>query len=225
MTPTAPARQGKGSATDPASKSEKYGSEQPLTARGRRTRSNLIQAAREVFEEAGFSGARVDGITSKAKTSYGSFYTYFDSKEEIFREVVKQVTGEMFEASAVGDSVIGDSVARIEAANRSYLKAYARNARIMSLIEEVAPYDSYSKVLLRAIRSLFVQRNERGIRRMQEQGLADRRLDAPIAASALGGMVELFARNSFLMGEPYEEDKAVETLTRLWAGALGLPTS
>jgi AcrR family transcriptional regulator len=208
----------------PASAEKHKNGDQGLTARGRRTRTALIHAAREEFEAVGFSDARVADITARAKMSYGSFYTYFDDKEEIFREVVKQVTGEMFEASAVGGSVGADAIKKVEEGNRRYLRAYARNARIMSLVEEVAPYDAYSRDLLRGIRSLFVQRNEAGIRRLQEHGQADPEIDAAIAASALGGMVEQYARNVFLMGDPYDEDKAVETLTRLWVQSLRMET-
>lgn len=181
-----------------------------------------MQAAREVFEESGFQDARIADIAARAKTSYGSFYTYFDSKEAIFREVVHEVTGQMFHASRLTPGGPEDPVQRIEAGNRSYLQAYGRNARIMAVMEEVSPYDPYFRNLMLEIRAMFVQRNEQAIRRLQQQGLADPQLDAAIAASALGGMVEKFAHVWLLMGEPYQESAAIATLTRLWAQGLGL---
>lgn len=194
----------------------------PSTSRGRRTRATLVQAAREVFEESGFKDARIADITVRAGTSYGSFYTYFDSKEAIFRDVVHEVTGQMFHASRPAGGATDDPVARIEAGNRAYLQAYGRNARIMAVIEEVSPYDPYFRNLMLEIRSMFVQRNEQALRRLQEQGLADRKLDPAVAASALGGMVEKFAHVWLLMGEPHEEASVIETLTRLWAQGIGL---
>ena len=195
--------------------------EGPSTSRGRRTRATLVQAAREVFEESGFNDTRVADITARAGTSYGSFYTYFDSKEAIFRDVMAEVTGQMFHASRL-ENATEDPVARIEAGNRAYLQAYGRNARIMAVIEEVSPYDPYFRNLMLEIRAMFVQRNEQALRRLQQQGLADRRLDPAIAASALGGMVEKFAHVWLLMGEPHDESAVVATLTRLWAQGIGL---
>src|SRR4051794_2983245 len=62
--------------------------ERPLTPRGRRTRSALVSAARAVFERDGFVGARVTDIAAHAGVAHGTFYTYFDSKEAVFRDVI-----------------------------------------------------------------------------------------------------------------------------------------
>lgn len=197
------------------------GSVQSLSARGKRTRAALVQAGRDVFEEVGLNEARVADITRRAEVAYGSFYTYFESKEELFREVLKQVTGEMFEASAVGGDAGSSPRARLEAANRRYLQAYSRNARIMGVIEEVAPYDSYTQELLRGIRALFRGRIEHGVRHQQKEGRLDPDLDPHVVAQILGGMIEQVARGSFLQGESYDEDVAVHTVTTLWSNAVG----
>lgn len=60
----------------------------PKTARGRRTRDKLLQAAEFEFGEKGFHEASVSGITHRAGAALGSFYNYFESKEEIFRALV-----------------------------------------------------------------------------------------------------------------------------------------
>jgi len=61
----------------------------PQTARGQRTRSAVLQAARLTFEQRGYVDTRVVDITRRAKVSYGSFYTYFPSKEAVCAEVVE----------------------------------------------------------------------------------------------------------------------------------------
>src|SRR5262245_32537914 len=58
-----------------------------LTPRGHRTRSKLLVAAREIFSRTGFFEVRITDITARAGVASGTFYTYFDSKEELFREV------------------------------------------------------------------------------------------------------------------------------------------
>lgn len=194
---------------------------QPVTERGRRKRAAIVAAAREVFEEFGFKDARIADIAKKAGASYGSFYTYFESKEEVFQEVVREVTSEMFDFSrprTAGD----DPVARIHAANRKYVESYARNARMMSVMSEVAAYDAFIRTLSIQIRERFVDRNEESVKRLQQQGLADKSLDPRIAADVLGGMIERFAQVWVNSRSQAEIDAAVPVLTRIWTRGLGI---
>lgn len=194
---------------------------QPATARGRRKRAAIVAAAREVFEQSGFNEARIADIAKKAGASYGSFYTYFESKEEIFREVVREVMSEMFEFSRprTGDE---DPVVRIEAANRNYVESYARNARMMAVMEELAAYDGFTGTLMMQIRDRFVERNEESVKRLQKAGLADADMDARIAADVLGGMIERFAQVWVGRRPQKEIDAAVPVLTRIWTRGLGV---
>ena len=67
-----------------------------------------------------------------------------------------------------------------------------------------------------------VQRNADALQRWQRRGLIDPNLDPVYAANALGSMVDRFAYVWLVLGEPFEEDQAVETLTQLYCAALGL---
>src|SRR5699024_5724804 len=69
--------------------------ELPTTARVIRPRNKSLQAARVVFERDGYLDARLIDITTEAGVSAGSFYTYFDGKEEIFAAVLAEVGEEM----------------------------------------------------------------------------------------------------------------------------------
>jgi AcrR family transcriptional regulator len=71
------------------------------TARGRRTRSLLLAAARQVFERDGYLNARVADIVTLAGVSHGTFYTYFDSRTEVIRAIMTEVNKEMIAALAV----------------------------------------------------------------------------------------------------------------------------
>lgn len=53
--------------------------------------SEIINAALELFAERGYAATRLDDIASAAGISKGSLYRYFDNKESLFREMVKQV--------------------------------------------------------------------------------------------------------------------------------------
>lgn len=50
----------------------------------------IVQAALDVFAEKGFAAAKLDEIASKAGVSKGALYLYFETKEDIFRAVVRE---------------------------------------------------------------------------------------------------------------------------------------
>ena len=52
-------------------------------------RENIIDAARKVFSQYGFSKTTMDEIAQAARKGKSSIYYYFNSKEEIFEAVVK----------------------------------------------------------------------------------------------------------------------------------------
>jgi len=48
----------------------------------------ILKAARKLFFDRGFKSVTVDSIASKAELSKGSIYLYFDSKEEIYTQIL-----------------------------------------------------------------------------------------------------------------------------------------
>jgi AcrR family transcriptional regulator len=197
---------------------------EPRSAKGRRTRARLLEAGKAVFERDGFLQARISDIAAEAQVSHGSFYHYFESKESLFKEIAEEVEVRLVSMDDIPQYADGETtpIDRIRAANRSYLAAYKREARIMRVIEEVTRYN----VDVRAVRSkrddYLAARLESAIARLQAEGVADKRIDRRYAATALGGMVAKFAETMFVGGGGYDHEKAVEQLTLLWANALGL---
>ena len=58
---------------------------EPRTERGRRTQRAILDAAAAEFGEKGFHDSSIVSITIRAKVALGSFYTYFESKEALFK--------------------------------------------------------------------------------------------------------------------------------------------
>ena len=197
----------------------------PRSRKGVQTRARLIEAAREVFERDGFLNARISDIAATANLSQGSFYHYFESKEQIFREVAeaqeRRLTEPDGEAGEAREELSPREV--IGRANRRYFERYLDAARLMGVIEQVSRYDEPVSAARFATMKHFAERAERSIRRLQREGLADKKVDAAIAADALGAMVARFAELWMVQGyRDYEFETAVDQLTRLWANALGL---
>lgn len=59
------------------------------------TREKLIAAARGVFSEKGLDLTRIDEITERADVGKGTFYYHFRTKENIIREVIREVMAEL----------------------------------------------------------------------------------------------------------------------------------
>ncbi|WP_459547482.1 TetR/AcrR family transcriptional regulator [Nocardia sp. X0981] len=195
----------------------------PKSRRGIRTRAALIAAARQVFENDGFVDARISDITRTAGVASGSFYTYFDGKEEIFAEVVAQVREEMLHPHIRARGGSDDPREWIAAANREYLRSYRRNARLMAVLEQVARVDPQFAALRAERASAFIDRNAALIRDLQARGLVPAGLDARVTALALSSMVSKMAYLVFVEGEEIGFDVLLGTLDRIWINALGLP--
>ncbi|MFT4042271.1 MAG: TetR/AcrR family transcriptional regulator [Gordonia sp. (in: high G+C Gram-positive bacteria)] len=197
----------------------------PVTARGERTRTALIAAARRIFERDGFADSRLTDITAEARCSTGSFYTYFDSKEEVLDAVLAQAHRDMLHPGLphVEEESGDDPTAVLAAANRAYFDAYQRNAGLRLVLEQVSATIPEFREKRRARSMVFVRRNARHIQELQNRGLADRELDATAAAAALSGMVSRMAYQAFVVGETDTDiDALVFTATRLWVNAIGL---
>jgi AcrR family transcriptional regulator len=199
-------------------------SDPPRTRKGEQTRAKLVKAAKQVFERDGFLDARISDIAKRARVSYGAFYHYFDSKEQIFREVA-EAQEQQLTAPGPPDPNADTAPGRIHQANRLYLQRYQDQARLMGIIEQVSRYDPHVNAARMETQKHFAQRSQAAIRRLQNQGLADRRVDPAIAADALGSMVGRFAELWLTQGyRQYDFDQAVDQLSLLWANAIGLDT-
>ncbi len=67
----------------------------PRTERGRKTLRLLLDAAASEFGDKGFHESSVVSITQRAGVALGSFYTYFDSKDSLFRALVQDMSAQV----------------------------------------------------------------------------------------------------------------------------------
>ena len=195
------------------------------TERGRKTRAQLLDAARIVFVREGFLHTRISDICDEAGISHGNFYTYFASKEEILQEIIDSFELELLTLDAVPADA--DPIERIRSANRHFLESVRDNAGIVAVIDQVVTFDADARETRNRREDAFAAALERRARQFQDDGLMDPRLDPRIAALALGGMVYSFANYMFVDRgrEQFDLDDVVEQLTLLWANAMGLRSS
>ncbi len=118
---------------------------EPRTERGRRTQRAILDAAAAEFGEKGFHESSIVSITIRAGVALGSFYTYFESKEALFKALVADMSGRVRDHVApVLGAHEGDAVAAEGVALEAFLRFARSNKEIYRIIDEaefVAPED------------------------------------------------------------------------------------
>lgn len=56
-----------------------------------RRRAEILEAALKVFSDKGYHGARIEDIASELGMAQGLFYRYFESKRDVFGQVIDEV--------------------------------------------------------------------------------------------------------------------------------------
>jgi AcrR family transcriptional regulator len=186
----------------------------PRTARGERTLRKILTAAREEFGERGFGDSSIVGITQRAGVALGTFYTYFDSKEALFRSLVRDMSEQVRDHVAPAMQGATDSLDGERRALQSFLE-FARSHRdVYRLIDEAefvepAAYrDHYETTASRIATRLMAGRDRGEI----DKSYSDQDLEV-LAWAMMGANVFLGLRFSvWSSGDPVH---VAETTSRL----------
>ncbi len=190
-----------------------------LTDRTRETRDKLLRVARDVFEDYGFDAASVAQIVERANVSRGTFYLYFESKEDIFRTLAEELLAQIVELQRTPERL--SPVETIRRSIAAFIVYYREHARLMAVLEQVATHDEAFRVLRRDMRRGVAERAVAFIASLQRRQIVPTTVDPRYAAAALTGMVDRFAYVWFVLDEDFDEALVVEHLTRLWYQAIG----
>lgn len=142
-------------------------SKAPRTERGKRTLRKLLDAAAAEFGERGYHEASISGITQRAGAALGTFYTYFDSKEQVFRALVDDMG--RLTRQHIAERVTG-ATDRLTAERRGleafieFVREHKDLYRIVMEAQFVAEdaYRNYYRVFAEAYRRNLVQASAKG---------------------------------------------------------------
>jgi AcrR family transcriptional regulator len=100
-------------------------------------RTQLLQAAKDVFAEKGYHTATMADVARSAQVSYGSVYWYFDSKDELFRALMSDC--EMALRDHVGTALqttpdTGDPAAPFRAAVQAAFEFFEADPPLVKLL-------------------------------------------------------------------------------------------
>jgi AcrR family transcriptional regulator len=168
------------------------------TPRGQRTRIKLIRAAEKVFGAVGFYDARISEITREAGVAAGTFYLYFDSKEELLRALIQAINRDLRRTLSEGTRHLPT---RAEAETRGFeiffyefLPRHKKLYRIIKQAEFADPpiFEWYYRHLADGY--------ARGLRAAMDRG-EFRRWDPDLAACALMGIADFVAMRYVTWGD------------------------
>lgn len=115
----------------------------PLGSKGERTRRRLLEAAEQVFADLTYHEASIVKITEAAGVAQGTFYLYFESKQQLFDELVLDLNRRVRRAMSEGASQGTTRAERERGGFRGYFRFTAEHPglyRIIRQAEIVAPH-------------------------------------------------------------------------------------
>ncbi|WP_414901815.1 TetR/AcrR family transcriptional regulator [Sphingomonas flavalba] len=179
----------------------------PRTERGRQTRRRLIDAAAAEFGEKGFHDASISGITQRAGTALGSFYTYFTSKDEIFSALVHDLSERVRNRAADVVAPERNAVDTEREALAAFLTFAREHKEIYRIIDEAEFVDPQSyRTHYESAAARILQRLRGGA----ERGEIRPDIDEAHAWAIMGMNVFLGLRYSI-----WSDERAVEDIARV----------
>jgi len=146
----------------------------PRTERGRRTQRALLDAAAAEFGERGYHESSVVSITARAGVALGSFYTWFESKDALFRALVLDMSGRVRDHVAPVVAHPSSTFDREHAALHAFLEFAREHKEIYRIIDEaefVAPEEWRRHYETTALR--IAERLHEGVARGELRGPID----------------------------------------------------
>ena len=192
----------------------------PKTARGRRTLRQLLDAAAEEFGEKGFHEASISQITQRAGVAIGSFYTYFDSKEEVFTALVRDLSAQVRDFVAPRISDQADQLEAERQGQQAFLEFAQAHKEIYRIIDEAefvdpATYREHYETTAKRIASRLTAARDKG---ELAADLSDEDLEI-LAWASMGANVFLGLR--FFVWESADPERVAEVMNRLLRKGLG----
>ena len=190
-------------------------SKAPRTARGERTMRKILDAARDEFGERGFSDSSIVGITQRAGVALGTFYTYFESKEGLFKALVGDMSAQVRDnvGPALSKGVDGlDSERRALEAFLRFAHEHRDIYRIIDeseFVEPAAYREHYETTATRIAARLRAARDKGEL----DNALGDD--DLNIAAWGMMG-ANVFLGLRFAVWDDADSARVAEVMSRVW---------
>ena len=164
-----------------------------LTARGAATRSRIVEAAADLIYAHGVERTSLDDVMAASGVSKSQLYHYFADKDALVLEVIARQTERVLEAQRPHLEAL-DSLPALKAWRDALVRlnkaAQGRGCPLGSLASELANDSEPARERLADSFSVWRDRIENGLAKMQERGELSASADPHELALALLGAVE-----------------------------------
>lgn len=190
-----------------------------LTPRGEQRRSELLAYATERFATNGYHPTSVAELVDGLGVGKGVFYWYFESKEDLFLEILRTGEREVRRAQhdAMGDE--SDPVARLELGIRGSMEWWATHRELYVLIEFARTEASFAPGVRKGERVALDDTRRLVQEAMDSGAIPDG--NASIVAQAVLGVSSVLARTQLLGRSRPADEVADEVIDFCWHGLLG----
>lgn len=177
-------------------------------------RDQLLQCAKAVFAQRGYHAASIADIIAAAGVARGTFYAYFDSKRQIFDEILDDLLADIDRQIPVIE--IGPSAPppldQLRANLERVLSLLLEDRHMVEiLLHQAAGLDEECRSKLDRFYQTILDRIESALRRGMMMGLV-RRCDARVAAAAILGAMQGIVAQVARRQEGYELERIIDQI-------------
>ena len=176
-----------------------------LTPRGRERRQQILDESSRLFAERGYHPTAVADIVESLGVGKGVFYWYFESKEDLFLEILASSSQDLRrrQQAAIGDEPV--PLRRIELGIRASLQWFRDNRHLFNLSQFAATEERFAAVL-RQNDAVAIDDITRHLKEAMSDGsIPDQ--DPTMLAHALVGATRHLARTYL-----YHDDRPVDLI-------------
>ena len=165
-----------------------------FTAHGQDRRAEIVDAAQTLFSTNGYAATRMSDIAEEAGVTKGLLYWYFDSKEALIAEILRDARRQLRDAQrlAVGD--VEDPLERIYLGTVAAVRFVLGNYRLYQLSD--SPVRNVARVLSESTQ-VHARDATATIEEGQQLGVVRSNDSASAIAYANGGVVNHMCSNAF----------------------------
>ena len=183
------------------------------------TKSALLEAARSVLQEHGYARSTVAQIARAAGRAHGTFYLYFNNREDIYSTLLEDMWRSLKDQSRMvwRRDVPLDSV-RVTVDR--YVAAAEENVDLWRLLDDMSATSPRFLEIRDEHRRQFVRKIARGIEgSLGQANVGD--MQTEIVAELLAGMVDEACSIRFLRGRSWPREELVDHIVTIWGRAVG----
>jgi AcrR family transcriptional regulator len=174
-------------------------------------RQQILEAAKNLFSDKGFEATNVRDIIHESSLSPGTFYNYFQSKEEIFEVLTDEIISEVREQIQVSYKNVKMDRTEIMKSLEKFFQIFLGNPRLMKFLSRNQSY-------LRELRSKgrfdgMLQDLEKALDDGVKNGMLPALPVKIVAIAVFGAVFEIIATMVITPG--FDVKKAIETLSQL----------